>query len=116
MLNLKVLWDDLAKRHQEPAGKPKPSGFQLFNRVTDDLRRMLAEHSRPYRLKLSVDSSAVQPSACGQCGATDLLHFFTSWKTGQTLCERCFKEHVGETAQQRASPHDPSAISDQPSA
>lgn len=106
MRNLKALWDDLARHHKEPPGKPKPSGFQLFNRVTDDLRRMLAEQSRPYRLKLSVDSSAVQPSVCGQCGATDLMHFFTSWKTGQTLCERCFKEQMAGMSNGQEEPQE----------
>ena len=91
MQKLKCLWDELARRHREIPGQPPPSGFQLFNRIADDLTRMLAEKPRPASGNYQVEGSIVQPSHCGECRTSGLQHFFTSWRTGERLCEKCFQ-------------------------
>ena len=98
MLDLQILWDDLARRHKSAPGQPKPSGFQLFNRVADDLARTLVERERhPSRQELlnhPTNRSAMYSSICGDCGIRGLQHFFTSWRTGGTLCARCLQERM----------------------
>jgi len=62
MRDLKSLWDELAARHRGNATTPRPSGFQLFNRVADDLARTVAGSSRVCSQTQPAELFAIQPS------------------------------------------------------
>ena len=79
MLDLQVLWDDLARRHKSTPGQPKPSGFQLFNRVADELARTLPQTGAEALRELDQlqGSFSGSPAICTGCGAGEsaaLLH------------------------------------------
>lgn len=99
MLDLKVLWDELARRHRNSPGRPRPSGFQLFNRVADDLARTLPQIDAEALRELDQlrGSCSGSPAICSRCGAGNLQHFFTSWRTGEMLCATCFQERKAGT-------------------
>ncbi len=96
MLDLQVLWDDLARRHKSAPGQPKPSGFQLFNRVADELTRTLPRMAVEALRELDQlqGSFSGSPVICTGCGAGDLQRFYTSKVQGETLCARCFQERM----------------------
>lgn len=99
MLDLHALWDDLARRHKSTPGKPRPSAFQLFNRVADELERTLLQIDVEALRELDQlqGSFSGSPAMCTECGAGNLQHFFTSWRTGETLCANCFRERKPDT-------------------
>ena len=94
MLDLQVLWDDLARRHKSTPGQPKPSGFQLFNRVADELARTLPQIAAEALRELDQlqGSCSASPAICTGCGAGNLQHFYTSKVQGETFCATCFQE------------------------
>lgn len=94
MLDLQVLWDELACRHKNTPGQPKPSGFQLFNRVADELARTLPQTAVEAQRELDQlqGSCSGAPANCTGCGAGNLQHFYRSKVQGETLCATCFQE------------------------
>ena len=96
MLDLRDLWDDLARRHKSTTGQPKPSGFQLFNRVADELARTLPQMATEALRELDQlqGSCSGSPAICTGCGEGNLQHFFTSKVQGETLCATCFQERT----------------------
>lgn len=99
MLDLQVLWDDLARRHKSTPGQPKPSGFQLFNRVADELARTLPQIAAEALRELDQlqGSFSGSPAICTGCGAANLQHFYTSKVQGEMLCATCFHERKAGT-------------------
>jgi len=96
MPDLHALWDELARRHKSATGQPKPSGFQLFNRVADELARTLPQMAAEALRELDQlqGSFSGSPAICTGCGAGNLQHFYTSKVQGETLCARCFQERM----------------------
>lgn len=99
MLDLHVLWDDLARRHKGTPGQPKPSSFQLFNRVADELAQTLPQIAAEALRELDQlqGSCSGAPAICTACGAGNLQHFYTSKVEGETLCATCFQERKAGT-------------------
>ena len=99
MQDLHVLWDDLARRHKSTPGQPKPSGFQLFNRVADELARTLPQMAAEALRELDQlqGSCSGSPAICAGCCAGNLQHFYTSKVEGETLCATCFQERKADT-------------------
>lgn len=99
MLDLHVLWDDLARRHKSTSGQPKPTGFQLFNRVADELARTLLQIDIEALRELDQlqGSFSGSPAICTGCGAGNLQHFYRSKVEVETLCATCFQERKAGT-------------------
>ena len=99
---LKALWNKFALRGEVDARNPPATVQEAYNQVVEILLRHMGQVTEEINKDVNAfmaesENELLDPNlrrklaVCTECGARHLEHFYTSKRSGATLCEGCFQ-------------------------
>ena len=106
--DLRELWHACVERGEVDASNPPSSVVEAYLQVAEArVRRWTSipwgdgEHDEEEDYSTELTQRL---ATCAACGAGNVEHFYTSKRTGRTLCAACFEQRVEQGTVQKAAP------------